>query len=88
MTIHDMGGMHFDPQMLSRVTSGDMTALGSVVTFSDGTQKQLRDCNVDDLRVMNAWATYQSAAAERSVALMDAELDRRRRQNVKAVPPQ
>lgn len=71
-------GMNFDPYALPRFEGGDMTALDSLVTFSDGSQKALRDCNSVDFDVMRAWAAFKSADAGRSLALIDAELENRR----------
>ena len=76
--IPEHGGMIINPYALPRFENGDMTALDSIVTFSDGSTKTLRDCNLEDFKVMAAWAAYKSADAGRTLALMDAEMDRRR----------
>lgn len=77
-----MGGMNLDPTCLRRLSDGDVTALDSEVTFTDGTVKRLADCNAYDVRVMKAWADFKIAEA----SAREEELLAYKRPHLRAVP--
>lgn len=68
-----------------KITPEGPASLDSVVTFEDGTEKQVRDCNRAELETLRAWSAYKSADATRMAEMTNAALSARRRQNLKAV---
>lgn len=68
-----------------KITPEGPASLDSVVTFEDGIEKQVRDCNRDDINTLRAWAAYRAADAHRQSEMLNAALNVRRRQNLKAV---
>ncbi len=68
--------MKFNPNILTRVSNGDLDALDALVEFGDGTVKRLAECDSADIEVMKAFAVYKSADVPRQVVGRDSSISK------------